>query len=80
MKKIHIEFSNERLITPSGLVFVGQILGKSSRNPIRKAHPVPTRGLTDMHQLWHISAQKDTSSILNCGLGNSTARKKLLIS
>lgn len=30
MKTIHIEFSNERLITPSGLVFVGQILGKSS--------------------------------------------------
>jgi hypothetical protein len=30
MKKIHIEFSDERLITPSGLVFVGQILGKSS--------------------------------------------------
>ena len=29
MKKIHIEFSDERLITPSGLVFVGQILGKS---------------------------------------------------
>ena len=199
MKKIHIEFSDERLITPSGLVFVGQILGKSSfvkkinrapiskdylqkqikngdvlltyigmlcqgkpqyeavremmddpdyykyalgisyaipsaetlrqrfdmigdslrkdiqqanvdmlremhieptaldngfvpvdidvtpfdmtiRNPIRKAYPVPTRFLTDMHQLWHISAQKDTSSILNCGLGNSTARKKLLIS
>ena len=50
------------------------------RNPIRKAYPVPTRVLTDMHQLWHISAQKDTSSILNCGLGNSTARKKLLIS
>ena len=25
MKKIHIEFSDERLITPSGLVFVGQI-------------------------------------------------------
>ena len=42
--------------------------------------PVPTRVLTDMHQLWHISAQKDTSSILNCGFGNSTARKKLLIS
>ena len=199
MKKIHIEFSDERLITPSGLVFVGQILGKSSfvkkinrapiskdylqkqikngdvlltyigmlcqgkpqyeavremmddpdyykyalgisyaipsaetlrqrfdmigdslrkdiqqanvdmlremhieptaldngfvpvdidvtpfdmtiRNPIRKAYPVPTRVLKDMHQLWHISAQKDTSSILNCGLGNSTARKKLLIS
>ena len=30
MKKIHIEFSDERLITASGLVFVGQILGKSS--------------------------------------------------
>ncbi len=30
MKTIHIEFSDERLITPSGLVFVGQILGKSS--------------------------------------------------
>ena len=30
MKNIHIEFSDERLITPSGLVFVGQILGKSS--------------------------------------------------
>lgn len=30
MKTIHVEFSNERLITPSGLVFVGQILGKSA--------------------------------------------------
>lgn len=197
MKKIHIEFSDERLITPSGLVFVGQILGKSSfvkkinRAPISKDYlqkqikngdvlltyigmlcqekpqyeavremmddpdyykyalgisyaipsaetlrqrfdmivdslrkdiqqanvdmlremhieptaldngfvpvdidvtpfdnsksnkegvSVPTRVLTDIHQLWHISAQKDTSSILNCGLGNSTARKKLLIS
>lgn len=28
-KTIHIEFSDERLITPSGLVFVGQVLGKS---------------------------------------------------
>ena len=42
MKKIHIEFSDERLITPSSLVFVGQILGKSSfvkkinRAPISK--------------------------------------------
>ena len=42
MKKIHIEFSDERLITPSVLVFVGQILGKSSfvkkinRAPISK--------------------------------------------
>ena len=44
MKKIHIEFSDERLITPSGLVFVGQILGKSSfvkkinRAPISKEY------------------------------------------
>ena len=30
LKTIHIEFSDERLITPSGLVFVGQILGKSN--------------------------------------------------
>ena len=42
MKKIHIEFSDERLITPSGLVFVGQIIGKGSfvkkinRAPISK--------------------------------------------
>ena len=42
MKKIHIEFSDERLITSSGLVFVGQILGKSSfvkkMNPAQR-HP-----------------------------------------
>ncbi len=37
MKKIHIEFSDERLITPSGLVFVGQILGKSSF--VKKINP-----------------------------------------
>lgn len=30
MKTIHIEFSNERLITPSVLLFVEQILGKSN--------------------------------------------------
>ena len=36
-KKIHIEFSDERLITPSGLVFVGQILGKSSF--VKKINP-----------------------------------------
>ena len=42
MKTINVEFSNERLITPSGLVFVGQILGKSNfvkkinRSPISK--------------------------------------------
>lgn len=42
MRTIHVEFSDERLITPSGLVFVGQILGKSdfvkkmNRAPISK--------------------------------------------
>lgn len=30
MKKLVIEFSNERLITPSGLSLIGQMLGKSS--------------------------------------------------
>ena len=30
MKKIHIEFSDERLITPSGLVFGRANTGKSS--------------------------------------------------
>ena len=30
MKKLVIEFSNERLITPSGLSLVGQLLGKSN--------------------------------------------------
>lgn len=39
MKKIHIEFSDERLITPSGLVFVGQILGKS--NFVKKINRAP---------------------------------------
>ena len=29
MKTIHVEFSDERLITPGGLVLVGQLLGKS---------------------------------------------------
>ena len=29
MRKIEIVTSNERLITPSGLSFVGQVLGKS---------------------------------------------------
>ena len=39
MKTMHVEFSNERLITPSGLVFVGQILGKS--NFIKKINRAP---------------------------------------
>lgn len=39
MKTIHIEFSDERLITPSGLVFVGQILGKC--NFVKKINRAP---------------------------------------
>lgn len=39
MKNIHIEFSDERLITPTGLVFVGQILGKS--NFVKKINRAP---------------------------------------
>ena len=39
MKTIHVEFSDERLITPSGLVFVGQILGKS--NFVKKMNRAP---------------------------------------
>ncbi len=39
MKTIHVEFSDERLITPSGLVFVGQILGKS--NFVKKINRAP---------------------------------------
>lgn len=44
MRTIHVEFSDERLITPSGLVFVGQTLGKSdfvkkmNRAPISKEY------------------------------------------
>lgn len=39
MKTRHIEFSDEYLITPSGLVFVGQILGKS--NFVKKVNRAP---------------------------------------
>lgn len=39
MKTINIEFSNERLITPGGLVFVGQILGQS--NFVKKINRAP---------------------------------------
>lgn len=46
MKTIHIEFSDERLITPSGLVFVGQILGKS--NFVKKMNRAPS-GLVQCH-------------------------------
>jgi len=56
MKKIHVEFSDERLITPSGLVFVGQILGKSSfvkkinRTPVSKEIPMPRPRGTTMNE------------------------------
>lgn len=39
MRTIHVEFSNERLITPSGLVFVGQIPGKS--DSVKKMNRAP---------------------------------------
>ena len=45
MVKIEVELSNERLITPTGLTFVGQILGKSdfvkkmNRAPVSKEQP-----------------------------------------
>lgn len=39
MKTIHIEFSDKRLIIPSGLVFVGQILGRS--NFVKKINRAP---------------------------------------
>ncbi|MBO4265611.1 MAG: IS1380 family transposase [Lachnospiraceae bacterium] len=42
MKTIHVEFSDERLITPSGLVFVGQILGKSAF--VKKINRAPISG------------------------------------
>ena len=83
MKKIHIEFSDERLITPSGLVFVGQILGKSSfvkkinRAPISKDYLQKQIKNGDV-LLTYIGML--CQGKLNCGLGNSTARKKLLIS
>ena len=42
MKKLVIEFSNERLITPSGLSLVGQMLGKS--NFIKKCNNMKVDG------------------------------------
>ena len=40
MRKIEIVTSNERLITPSGLFLVGQVLGKSDL--IKKANRMRT--------------------------------------
>ncbi len=41
MRKIEYVVSNERLITPSGLSLVGQVLGKS--NLIKKSEPYADR-------------------------------------
>ena len=65
MKKIHIEFSDERLITPSGLVFVGQILGKSSfvkkinRAPISKDYlQKPVTFVSPCHNIASVAPPK----------------------
>ena len=40
MKKIIVEFSNERLITPSGLSLVGGALGKSDLGQGSQCEPL----------------------------------------
>ncbi len=49
MKKLVIEFSNERLITPSGLSLVGQMLGKS--NFIKKCNNMKIDGKRSQSQI-----------------------------
>ena len=49
MKKLVIEFSNERLITPSGLSLVGQLLGKS--NFIKKCNNMKVDGKRSQSQI-----------------------------
>ena len=49
MKKLVIEFSNERLITPSGLSLVGQMLGKSSF--IKKCNNMKVDGKRSQSQI-----------------------------
>ena len=49
MKKLVIEFSNERLITPSGLSLVGQMLGKS--NFIKKCNNMKVDGNRSQSQI-----------------------------
>lgn len=71
MKKIHIEFSDERLITPSGLVFVGQILGKSSfvkkinRAPISKDY-LPKHSASVLTQSWIPCAKTSSRQMSTC--------------
>ena len=49
MKKLVIEFSNVRLITPSGLSLVGQLLGKS--NFIKKCNNMKVDGKRSQSQI-----------------------------
>ena len=49
MQKLIIEFSNERLITPSGLSLVGQMLGKS--NFIKKCNNMKVDGKRSQFQI-----------------------------
>ena len=49
MKKLVVEFSNERLITPSGLSLVGQMLGKS--NFIKKCNNMKIDGKRSQSQI-----------------------------
>ena len=49
MKKHVIEFSNERLITPSGLSLAGQLLGKS--NFIKKCNNMKVDGKRSQSQI-----------------------------
>ena len=49
MQKLVIKFSNERLITPSGLSLVGQMLGKS--NFIKKCNNMKVEGKRSQSQI-----------------------------
>ena len=49
MQKLIIEFSDERLITPSGLSLVGQMLGKS--NFIKKCNNMKVDGKRSQRQI-----------------------------
>ena len=49
MQKIIIKFSNERLITPSGLSLIGQMLGKS--NFIKKCNNMKVDGKCSQSQI-----------------------------
>lgn len=61
MRKIEYVVSNERLITPSGLSLVGQVLGKS--NLVKKANRIPSMRATRITILTS-SALSDTVSAI----------------